>query len=69
VWWFEQVWPHRFMCLNVWLLGSGTIRRCGLVGVGVALLEEVCHCRGGFEVSYAQVPPSVEFQSPSTAWG
>jgi hypothetical protein len=23
--------------------GSGTIRRCGLVGVGVALLEEVCH--------------------------
>jgi hypothetical protein len=21
---------------------SGTIRRCGLVGVGVALLEEVC---------------------------
>ena len=27
--------------------GSGTIRRCGLVGVGVALLEEVCHCGGG----------------------
>jgi hypothetical protein len=24
--------------------GSGTIRRCGLVGVGVALLKEVCHC-------------------------
>jgi hypothetical protein len=23
---------------------SSTIRRCGLVGVGVALLEEVCHC-------------------------
>jgi hypothetical protein len=23
---------------------SGTIRRCGLVGVGVALLEEACHC-------------------------
>jgi hypothetical protein len=22
------------------------IRRCGLVGVGVALLEEVCHCGG-----------------------
>ena len=22
--------------------GSGTIKRCGLVGVGVALLEEVC---------------------------
>jgi hypothetical protein len=27
-------------------LGSGTIRRCGLVGVGVALLEEVCHYWG-----------------------
>jgi hypothetical protein len=26
---------------------SGTIRRCGLVGGGVALLEELCHCRGG----------------------
>jgi hypothetical protein len=25
--------PHR-------LIGSGTIRRCGLVGVGVALLED-----------------------------
>ena len=23
--------------------GNDTIRRCGLVGVGVALLEEVCH--------------------------
>jgi hypothetical protein len=27
--------------------GSGTIRKCGLVGVGVVLLEEVCHCGGG----------------------
>lgn len=26
---------------------SGTIRRCGLVGVGVALLEEGDHCGGG----------------------
>jgi hypothetical protein len=26
--------------------GSGIIRRCGLVGVGVTSLEEVCHCRG-----------------------
>jgi hypothetical protein len=25
-------------------MGSGTIRRCGLVGVGVVLLEEVHHC-------------------------
>ena len=38
---------HRFMCLNVWPLGDSTIRRCGLVGVGVAL-EEVSHCGVGF---------------------
>ena len=25
-------------------LGSGTIRRCGPVGIGATLLEEVCHC-------------------------
>ena len=28
-------------------LEPGTDRRCGLVGVGVALLEEVCHCGHG----------------------
>ena len=28
--------PHR-------LIGSGTNSRCDLVGLGVALLEEVCH--------------------------
>jgi hypothetical protein len=33
--------------LNMLGPGSGTIRRCGLVRVGVALLEEVCHCGGG----------------------
>lgn len=26
---------------------NGTIRKCGLVRVGVALLDEVCHCGGG----------------------
>ena len=31
-------------------MGSGTIRRYSLVGVGVALLEEVCGCEVGFEV-------------------
>lgn len=35
--------PHGLMCLKVWLIGSGLFRRCGLVGVGVALSEEVCH--------------------------
>ena len=28
------------------LLRSGTIGRCGLVRVSMALLEEVCHCGG-----------------------
>lgn len=27
-------------------IGSGTIKRCGRVGVGMAFLEEVCHWRG-----------------------
>lgn len=29
------------------LTWSGTLRRCGLAGVGVVLLEEVHHCGGG----------------------
>lgn len=39
------------------LTGSGSVRRCRLVGVGVALLAEVC-VEMGFEV-YAQAMPSV----------
>ena len=53
--------PHRLMCLNKPIGGQGVkcgglnmlypgsdnIRRCGLVGVDVALLEEVCYCGGG----------------------
>ena len=34
--------PHRLMCLNAWPMRRGTtMRRCGLVEVGVVLLEEV----------------------------
>lgn len=33
LWWFEYAYP----------MGSGTIRGCGLVKIGVALLEEVCY--------------------------
>ena len=36
------------MCLNAWLIGSSTIRRCDLVGVGVALLEVGFYCEDGF---------------------
>jgi hypothetical protein len=30
--------------------GSGNIWRCGLVRIGVALLEEVCHCGCGLKI-------------------
>jgi hypothetical protein len=36
MWWFEYAWP----------IESGTIRRCDLVRIGVASLEEVCHYVG-----------------------
>jgi len=38
--------PYRFMSLNVWSKGSAVIKRYGLVGVGVAFPEELCHCGG-----------------------
>ena len=37
--------------MSAWLIGNGTIRRSGLFGAGVALLEEVCHFE---DSSYAQ---------------
>lgn len=39
-------------------LDNGTIRRYSLVGIGIALLEEVCHWGEGFDVSYVQAKPS-----------
>ena len=42
--------PHRLLGLNAWPVGSGGVRWHGLAGVGVTLLEEVCH----FVVSYVQ---------------
>ena len=36
------------------LIGGGTFRKSELVGVGVVLLEVVCHLVEGFEASYAQ---------------
>ena len=32
---------------------NSTIRTCHFVGLNMAFLEEVCHCRGRTEVSYA----------------
>lgn len=42
-----------------WLTGGGNIRRNGLVGVNVALLEEMNYWRAGFEISEAQARPTV----------
>ena len=39
---FEYLWQLEY----AWPEESGAIRKCGLVGVGVAL-EEVHHCWGG----------------------
>ena len=52
--------PHWLMYLNAESSGSATIRRCGLVGVGMALLQKVCHCslEMSFEVSRVQARPS-----------
>lgn len=35
------------ICKKMVLIGSYTIRRCGVVGIGMAFLEELCHCGGG----------------------
>ena len=55
--------PHTLMCLNTWPIGSGTIRRYGLVGVSVALLEKCVIVRVGFEVLSAQASGSSVVQS------
>jgi hypothetical protein len=59
--------PPRLMYLNAWPIGSSTIRRCGLVGVGIAFVGESVSLGEGFEVSCAQVMPSVS-QTPSAVF-
>lgn len=34
---------HTQMYISAWPIGSDSIRSCGLLGGGVALLEKVCH--------------------------
>ena len=36
------------------LIRSSTIWRCGFFGMGMVLLEEVCHCGVDFEVTSAK---------------
>lgn len=38
--------PYRLGCWNAWSIGRGTIGMCGLIEVGVVLLEKVCYCKG-----------------------
>ena len=42
----SHILTHRGGGLKMLGPGNGSIRRCGLIGVGVALLEEACHCEG-----------------------
>ena len=60
--------PHKLKCLNAWPIASGTIRRCGLVGIGMVLMEKLCHCGVSFEVSCAQGMPSVVHSSLPVAY-
>lgn len=46
------------------LIGSSINRRHGPVGIGVVLMEKVCH-GGRFEVSHAQVRPRIAFSLPA----
>jgi hypothetical protein len=48
--WFVQAYGGQGVaCSNLSMCdpGNGTNRRCDLVGVDVAFLEEVCHSGGG----------------------
>jgi hypothetical protein len=47
-------------------IGSGTLRRCGLMGVGVALLEEVCHW--GWALRFQILKPSPVWHSLPAAY-
>ena len=59
----------RVVCLNAWLIGNGTIKRYGLVRVGVVSLEEVCLCGGGLWGLLCSVYTQCGKQSPSAALG
>ena len=54
VWWFK--------CLAI---ENDTIRRCGLIGGSVALLEKVCHCGGRLWGAMLKLHPVWKDPSPS----
>jgi len=47
---FQKYSVGWFGCLFMLGPASGTIRKCGLVGGGMALLKEVCPCWGGWSL-------------------
>jgi hypothetical protein len=66
---------HRLICLNTQSIGSSTIKKCGLFGVGVALFEDKVITRGWalrsqtFKTVHFLLPVdmNVEFPAPSSA--
>ena len=57
------LWLGLFECLTI---DSGTIGKCGGVGVGVALSEEMCHC-GGWALRL-QCPGSTQCGMRISSW-
>jgi hypothetical protein len=56
---FIENGPHRF-------IGNGTIRRCGLVEVGIFLLDEMCYRMQAFKFQMLNPGPVlVFFQLPA----
>jgi hypothetical protein len=58
-----------YMCLNALPIESGIIRRGGLVGVGVDLLEEVYHYGGGLQGLLCSSYNQCGTQSPFADYG
>jgi hypothetical protein len=48
----QKITIHEHDGLNMLHPESGTIGRYGLLGVGLALLKEVCHCGSRFETLF-----------------
>lgn len=61
--------PHVLMCLNAYPLARVTMKRQGLIRVGVALFKEVCHYGCRLMVSKTQTKPSIGRMSFLVAHG
>lgn len=54
--------PHRLTCLNSWHIGSGIIRRCGLVGGNISLCHRLWSPLCSNYVQYGIQSPSDAYQ-------